>query len=325
MDLIIGGSMRFKRIGVLLGGLSAERDISLLSGRAVAAGLERSGYDVVEIDAKRDLCRRLEQAHVEAVFIALHGRWGEDGTVQGMLEILGIPYTGSSVLASSIAMDKIMTRELFKANNLPVPKGFSLAPDAPPVLPDNWSPPFIVKPANEGSSVGITLVTEPSDFPAAAKTALKISNRVLVEQFVEGPEVTVAVLDGKVLGALEVEPKNAFYDYSAKYEQGGSIHHIPPRIADAQIAEIQELAQRAYRALCCSGAARVDFIVPKNAPAVILEINTIPGMTELSLLPDIARANGLPFDNLVAQIIEGATLHISGSETRPERSIEEQK
>jgi D-alanine-D-alanine ligase len=303
--------MRFKRVGVLLGGLSAERDISLLSGRAVAAGLERSGYDVIEIDAKRDLCQRIEETHVDAVFIALHGRWGEDGTVQGVLEMLGIPYTGSSVLASAIAMDKIITRDLFKANNLPVPKGFSLSPDDPTVLPDNWTPPLVVKPANEGSSVGITLVTKPSDYPTALKTALKLSSRVLVEQFVEGLEVTVAVLEGKVLGALEIEPKNAFYDYSAKYDQGGSIHHVPPRIADAQIDEVQTLAERAYRALCCSGAARVDFIVPKNAPAVILEINTIPGMTELSLLPDIARANGLPFDNLVAQIMEGAALHVT--------------
>ncbi|MCP4199715.1 MAG: D-alanine--D-alanine ligase [Proteobacteria bacterium] len=302
--------MGWKRVGVLLGGLSEEREISLLSGQAVAAGLKRSGYDVVEIDAKRDLCQRLEEAHVDAVFIALHGRWGEDGTVQGVLEMLGIPYTGSPVLASSIAMDKIMTRDLFNANNLPVPKGFALSAEDPAVLPDDWTPPIIVKPANEGSSVGISLVTNRSDYPIAVKTALKLSNRVLVEQFVEGREVTVAVLDGKVLGALEIEPKNAFYDYSAKYDQGGSIHHVPPRIADAQVDEVQTLAQRAYRVLCCSGAARVDFIVPRNAPAVILEINTIPGMTELSLLPDIAQANGLPFDNLVAQIMEGATLHV---------------
>jgi D-alanine-D-alanine ligase len=302
--------MRFKQVGVLLGGLSEERDISLLSGRAVAAGLRRSGYDVIEIDAQRDLCQRLEEANVEAVFIALHGRFGEDGTVQGVLEMLGIPFTGSSVLASSMAMDKIMTRNLLMANNLPVPKGFALSQDDPFTLPNGWTPPVIVKPANGGSSVGISLVDSTSDYPDAVKAAMEFSDRVLVEQFVDGPEVTVAVLEGNVLGALEVEPKNAFYDYSAKYDQGGSIHHIPPRIAPSQVDDIQALAKRAYRVLCCSGAARVDFIVPKHETAVILEINTIPGMTELSLLPDIARANGLSFDNLVAQIMEGATLHV---------------
>ncbi len=302
--------MRFKQVGVLLGGLSEERDISLLSGRAVAAGLQRSGYNVVEIDAKSDLCQRLTEAEVDAVFIALHGRWGEDGTVQGILEMLGIPYTGSSVLASAMAMDKIVTRNLLMATDLPVPKGFPIPQVNPFTLPEDWTPPVIVKPANGGSSVGISLVENAADYPDAVKKALELSDRVLVEQFVEGPEVTVAVLDGKVLGALEVEPKNAFYDYDAKYDQGGSIHHIPPRIDPSRLEDIQAFATKAYRALCCSGAARVDFIIPADAPAVILEINTIPGMTELSLLPDIARANGLSFDDLVAQIMEGAALHV---------------
>ena len=302
--------MRFRRVGVLLGGLSEERDVSLSSGSAVATGLRNAGYDVVEIDAKRDLCHKLQAANVDAVFITLHGRWGEDGTVQGLLEMLGIPYTGSSVLASALAMDKAMTRDLLLANGLPVPNGFVLSQGDPLVLPRDWTPPVIVKPANEGSSVGISLVQNRTEFAHAAESALKLSTKLLVEQFVEGVEVTVAVFDGKVLGALEVEPKNAFYDYSAKYDQGGSIHHIPPRIEPSRIEEARDLAVRTYRLLGCSGAARVDFIVPASQPTVILELNTIPGMTKTSLLPDIARANGQSFDNLVAAIMETATLHV---------------
>ncbi len=301
--------MRYKRVGVLLGGMSAEREVSLESGRAVAVGLKRSGFDVVELDAQRDVAQRLREANVDAVFIALHGRWGEDGTVQGLLEVMGIPYTGSSVLASSLAMDKIATRALFGASGLPLPEGFSLNKEDPIAMPDHWSPPMVVKPANEGSSVGVTIVHDASKFPAAVEAAREHSEKLLVERYIPGAEVQVAILDGQVLGAIEIEPHAEFYDYSAKYDEGGSTHHIPPRIPAPRIEEVQDLAKRAHSALGCSGATRVDLIVPEQSNTVILEVNTIPGMTELSLLPEIAASVGISFDSLVSRIMNGAALH----------------
>ncbi len=303
--------MRYKRVGVLLGGMSAEREVSLKSGRAVAAGLTRAGYDVVEIDAQRDLCRRLADAEVEAVYIALHGRFGEDGTVQGMLEMMGIPYTGSSVLVSALVMDKEITRTLLAAASLPIPQGFTLTKDQPAELPTGWRVPVVAKPANEGSSVGIEIVRKKSDFARAVQNALCHSDRALVEEFVSGAEVTVSVIDGEVLGALEIEPHSDFYDYSAKYDEGGSTHHVPPRLPQDRIDEALTLAERAYQILGCSGSVRVDLIVPEDARTVILEANTIPGMTETSLLPEIAaKAASISFDELVSRIIEGAALHV---------------
>ena len=301
--------MRYRRVGVLEGGVSGERAVSLMSGQAVAAGLERSGYDVVEIDFQLDLDRRLREANVEAVFIALHGRWGEDGTVQGMLEMMALPYTGSSVLASALAMDKVLARIVFEANGLPVPRGFAPPPGEPVSLPHDWSLPVVVKPVCEGSSLGISIVHEESRFQEAVKTARKCSDEILIEAFVDGMEVTVAVLDGEVLGALEMEPHNEFYDYSAKYYEGGSTHHIPPRIEASRLDEALHMGKRAFDAIKCSGAVRADLIVPKEGPTVVLEVNTVPGMTDLSLLPEIAAAYGLSFDQFVSRIMEGATLH----------------
>ncbi len=302
--------MRFGRVGVLLGGISKERDISFESGRAVAEGLRQSGYDVVEIDAQRDLDQRLLRANVDAVYIALHGSFGEDGTVQGMLEMMGIPYTGSSVLASALAMDKVMSKTLLEAAGIPVPKGFQLTPDDLISLPPDWALPVVVKPVCEGSSVGIGIVKENDTFLSTVKAAFSHSSRILVETFIKGIEVTVAVLDGDVLGSLEIEPHSEFYDYSAKYDKGGSTHHIPPRLPAARIEEVLDLGKRSYLALGCSGAARVDLIVPQNAPAEVLEANTIPGMTRTSLLPEIALEAGIPFNGLVSKIMEGATLHV---------------
>ena len=301
--------MTFKRIAVLMGGLSAEREVSLASGRAVAAGLRRAGFEVTEIDVARTLDQQLRSARPDAAFLALHGRLGEDGTVQGLLEVMGIPYTGSSVLSSALAMNKAFTKEILAANALPVPPGTvaikgNAAPDAAEL-----SFPVVVKPSDEGSSVGVSIVRTESDYSAALEEALGHSKQVLIERFVEGVEVNVAVVDNRPLGAVEIEPHREFYDYSAKYDAGGSTHHIPPRLPEATIEHCLELADRAYRALACSGAARVDLIVPRSAQPVILEVNTIPGMTETSLLPEIAEAAGISFDQLVSQIARSATLH----------------
>jgi D-alanine-D-alanine ligase len=308
--------MKWKRVGVLMGGMSNEREVSLMSGHAVAEGLRKQGYDVVELDATHKLDVALRDSKVEAVFIALHGPYGEDGTVQGMLELMAIPYTGSSVTASAVAMDKILTRVILTSSGLPVADGFSLNHPNQIALPQGWTPPVVVKPACSGSSVGISIVQNSADFESAVKEAFKHSKRVLVEQLISGIEVTVAVLDGKVLGALEVEPHRDFYDYGAKYEEGGATNHIPPRIPVEQLDLCLELGLKAYNALDCRGAARVDFVVPNSGTPVILELNTSPGMTNLSLLPDIAAANGLPFNVLVAKIMERAELHLKSNRGR---------
>jgi D-alanine-D-alanine ligase len=302
--------MTFKKIGVLLGGISAEKEISRLSGTAVAAGLRRAGYHTVEIHMGRNLDQQLRDANVDAVYISLHGRWGEDGTVQGMLEVMGIPYTGSSVLASAVVLDKVLTRNILAAADLPVAPGFEIYAGEPIALPSDWQPPIVVKPADEGSSLGISIVRRLEDFVAGVNKALECSNKILVEKFVSGVEITVAVLDGEVLGALEVEPQCEFYDYQAKYEEGGSIHHIPPRINKSRADQCCDMAARAYKVLGCAGAARIDFIVPEVGNPVILEANTSPGMTEHSLLPEIAAAQGLSFDALVSRIMDGARLHV---------------
>jgi D-alanine-D-alanine ligase len=301
--------MRWKRVGVVYGGISQEREISLKSGLAVADGLKKSGFDVVDIDADRNLDLKLREAKAEAVYITLHGRFGEDGLVQGMLEMMGIPYTGSSVLSSAMAMNKMVSRTVLTAAGVLVPEGFTLHKKDPVCMPKGWNTPVVVKPIEEGSSVGVTIVRKPENFADAVETALRYSEYALVERFVKGTEVTVAVLDGEILGSLEIEPHREFYNYSAKYDIDGSTHYVPPRMGVDRIDEIQRIAGRAYGALGCSGAARVDLIVPWKSPAVALEVNTLPGMTEVSLLPEIAQAAGLSFDRLVTRIMEGARLH----------------
>jgi D-alanine-D-alanine ligase len=302
--------MRYKRVGVLMGGWSAEREVSLNSGAAVAAGLDAAGYEVVRIDATRELDVQLRAARVDAVFIVLHGRWGEDGTVQGMLEVMGVPYTGSPPLASALAIDKERTRELLAAAGVGVAAGAALRRGSAPALPRGLAPPVVVKPATEGSSVGVTIVRDLAEYPAALETAWRCADRAIVERFVAGTEINVAVLDGAPLGSVEIEPHREFYDYQAKYAPGGSSHHIPPRVAPELVARCEAAAVAAYGALSCAGAARVDLIAPQDAPPIVLEVNTIPGMTRTSLLPEIAAHAGIAFPELVSRIVEGARLHV---------------
>jgi D-alanine-D-alanine ligase len=207
-------------------------------------------------------------------------------------------------------MDKDIARVLLAARGVPVAPGATMMAGAAPELPDGLTLPVVVKPADEGSSVGVGIVRRQSELAPAIGAAASCSDRLIVEQFVAGTEVNVALLDGEVLGAVEIETHREFYDYSAKYDEGGSIHHIPPRIPAGRVDEACGLAQRAYEAIGCAGAARVDLIVPETGPAIVLEVNTIPGMTVTSLLPEIALAAGLPFDQLVARIMEGARLHV---------------
>lgn len=297
-----------RRVAVLLGGLSSERDVSLGSGRALVRALQARGHDVVEIDVGRDLPRQLEDAGAEVAVIMLHGTYGEDGCVQGMLEVLDIPYSGSGVAASALCMDKVRTKRLLAQAGIPTADDVVLGPgewrDA--VLP--FEPPVVVKPAEEGSSVGCTIVDEASDYGAALMTAGRWG-RVLVERFHPGPEVTVAVLDGVALPPVEIRPNEGFYDYANKYTSGRTNYICPAEIDPGCVERIQGMAVEACGELGVRGVARVDFMLGGGDEPIVLEVNTIPGMTELSLVPMAAREAGMSFEDLAERILEGAALH----------------
>lgn len=298
------------RIGVLMGGLSAEREVSLRSGRAVCEALKSKGYDVVPIDVDRDVVYQLSESKVELVFIALHGPLGEDGTVQGLLEMLGIPYTGSGVLPSALAMDKIATKKILAYNGLPIPAFREVDardPTGAQAVSAELGLPLVVKVPTQGSSIGVYIVDREEDLRLRIKeTAADFGPRLLVEQFIDGIELTAAVLGNArpvVLPLIEIVSATGKYDYESKYTPGLSDHIIPPRVSSAVQEAVSSFALQAYRALGCRGFARVDFIVSATQP-FILEINTIPGLTDVSLFPDAARAAGLLFPDLVEKLVQ---------------------
>jgi D-alanine-D-alanine ligase len=303
--------MRTKRIGVLCGGLSAEREVSLRTGEAICATLAERGFDAVRIYVDRDLDLVLRQTRIDVAFLALHGRYGEDGCVQGLLELLGIPYTGSSVLASALAMDKVKAKELFRLHNLPTPPYHVLHAGGDPVVEAHGSfgYPAVVKPAREGSSVGVAIVHEAAELEAACEEAFRFDDDVLVERFIEGKEISVAVLNDRALGAIEIVPSQPFYDYGAKYTAGRSEYHMPARLGPERYRGVLTQALAAHRALGCSGATRVDMIVSERGNEYVLEVNTIPGMTATSLLPKIANHAGLDFGLLLEEMVGAAALH----------------
>lgn len=298
-----------KTIGVLMGGLSAEREVSLRTGRAVLNALLEAGYLAVAIDAGRDLPARLAEERIEVAFIALHGRFGEDGTVQGLLEMLGIPYTGSGVLASSVAMDKVTTKKLLRYHQLPTPDFciYRRGEDLELLLNGCHNFPLVVKPAREGSTIGISIVRERDELAAGIAAALRHDELILIEEFIAGAEVTVGVLAGEVLPIIQVVPKGGFYDYHAKYTVGQTEYLLPAPLDGALQARLQEAAVAAYRVIGCEGAARIDFMVrEEQGEFFCLEVNTIPGMTETSLLPKAARHVDISFGELVQRILDGA-------------------
>lgn len=301
--------LKQKKIAVLLGGLSAEREVSLRTGQAVVKALAGEGYQVVAIDAGRDLAAQLVAAQVEVVFIALHGRFGEDGTVQGLLEILGIPYTGSGVLASSVAMDKVATKKILLHHGISTP-AFAVyrQGEERSALQGSWKRyPLVVKPVREGSTIGVSIVQEPGGLDAALDEALRHDRCVLIEEFIAGAEVTVGVLDGAALPIIQVVPKAGFYDYANKYTAGRTEYLLPAPLPATVYALLQDAAVVACNALGCSGAARVDFMV-RGEETFCLEVNTIPGMTETSLLPKAAGHAGMSFAELAQRILCGAGL-----------------
>ena len=297
----------FGKVAVLFGGRSAEREVSLKSGAAVLAALVRSGVDAHAFDpAERDLHRLLEEGF-QRVFIALHGRFGEDGTVQGALELMGIPYTGSGVMASAIAMDKWRTKMIWQAAGLPIPAYQALTEAGDwQALVDQLKLPLFVKPANEGSSVGISKVKSVAEMPAAYAEAAKHDNVVLAESFVGGGEYTVAIVNGRALPSIKIEPANEFYDYDAKYLRDDTRYLCPSGLNAADEAEMQSLALRAFQLIGAQGWGRVDFLRDEAGKAYLLEINTSPGMTDHSLVPMAARQAGISFEELVVQVLERA-------------------
>jgi D-alanine-D-alanine ligase len=302
--------MKGKRIGVLMGGLSAEREVSLKSGAAVHEALLRRGYDAVAIDVDRDLAAVLVTERIGAAFIALHGRYGEDGCVQGLLELMQIPYTGSGVLASALAMHKLYSKQSFAAAGI-LTAPFRQFRRGEKVLPAElpFGLPLVVKPVQEGSSVGISIVKGWDELEAALELAFRYDEAVLVEQFIKGQEVQVGILDDQPIGAIEIVPKNEFYDYEAKYTDGMAEHIFPARLEPALYQTAQQVGLAAHRSLGCTGYSRVDLLVTPTGECYVLEVNTLPGMTALSLLPEIAaKGAGLPFEVLVERIIESATL-----------------
>ena len=294
---------RSKTIGVLMGGMSAERDVSLRTGAAIAAALTRRGYRVETIDVNRELAVEVRRRQIDVAWIALHGSPGEDGTVQGLLELQAVPYTGSGVLASALAIDKIATKKMLQAAGLPTPPFCSLTTETDCAL----EPPLVVKPADAGSTIGISLVRCAADLAAAIMRARRYAQTILCERFIDGRELTAAVLLGRPLPLVEIEPAEGFYDYRAKYTAGATRYQVAPELPPDTTAHLQQLAVDACVALGCRGAARVDIMLDRSNTPFILEINTIPGMTETSLLPMAAQHAGIAFDDLVELILLAAT------------------
>jgi len=296
---------RNERIGVLKGGLATEREVSLKTGAAVAGALREGGWDVVEVDVGRDLPAQLVAQGVDVAWLALHGRFGEDGCVQGLLEVMGVPYTGSGVLASALAMDKWATKRAVQDVPDVVLAADRLVRVGDPIPGDLL--PAVVKPLVGGSTIGISLARTPDELRAGLQAAWKLHPEALVEAFVAGDEITVAVLDGRALPVVSIAPESGFFDFEAKYTKGKTEYIVPSPVDARTQAQAQRAAVATYAALGCRGLARVDFIVNDVGAPVFLELNTLPGMTATSLCPMAAGAQGMSFGALVERILHGAT------------------
>jgi D-alanine-D-alanine ligase len=283
--------------------------VSLNSGRGILAALKQKGYDAVGIDwqgGSDDLGSHVRREQIEAAWIALHGTYGEDGCVQGLLECYQVPYTGSGVLASALAMDKVATRRIFDQESIESPRWRRYHGPADVA---RIGFPLVVKPSAEGSSVGVTIVKDQSQLDAALAAAQQFHGVVLLEEYVKGREINVGILDDEALGDVEIRPATEFYDYEAKYLRDDTQYLVPAPITDDERRTLHSLAVRAHKALGCSGATRVDLLLAENGRAVCLEINTLPGMTDHSLLPKIAAHRGMDYATLVERILDTASLH----------------
>jgi D-alanine-D-alanine ligase len=320
------GLVTKKRIGVLMGGFSAERDISMRSGLAIYQNLQEMGYDAVLIDVDKNIANVIKKEKVRIVFLALHGGIGENGSIQGLLDTVGLPYTGSGVLASALAMDKAASKKIFTYHGLPVApfmvvrnvkaakKGKAKAAIAeisnvfnyPDFPTPSFDLPWVVKPVSEGSSIGVTIVKEEAELGQCLEQTFSIDSKVMIEKFIKGKELHIGVIGDRVLGGVEVRPSLEFYNYEAKYTSGLTDYIIPPEVDEAVYEKASELALKAHMALGCSGVSRVDFMIDKENAPYILEVNTLPGMTTTSLIPKIAKAAGMSFKDIIEEIIRHA-------------------
>jgi D-alanine-D-alanine ligase len=296
---------RFGKVVLLMGGLSAEREISLRSGAAILEALKRKGVDAIAIDVGEDVIVRLQEVQFDRAFIILHGRGGEDGVIQGVLEIMGIPFTGSGVMASALGMDKLRTKQLWQGIGLPTPPFMCLQNEEDlESLVETIGLPVFVKPAHEGSSVGMTKVSAVAQLKEAWTVARKYDQDVLAERWIEGDEYTVTILGDMALPPIRIETPREFYDFEAKYHADTTSYHCPSGLGEDEIAELQALALRAFAAVGCQGWGRVDFMRDHNNRFWLIEVNTVPGMTDHSLVPMAAKAAGIDFDELVCRILD---------------------
>lgn len=301
---------QYGKIGVLMGGPSSEREISLKSGKAIYESLKEQGLDAISIDIKTDdkdeNIRFIKSYRIDCAFLALHGCFGEDGTIQEILDNLGITYTGSGKLASRLAIDKIATRKILQDHDLPVPKYTvvdKLSYRENKELVINHFFPLVVKPATHGSSIGLSIVQEKEDLKDALDLAFRFDERILIEEYIKGREVTVGILDEQALPIIEIIPQKKFFDYEAKYQPGLTDYVVPARLGNGITCKIQSIALKTHKLLGCYGCSRVDMILSNNIPYV-LELNTIPGFTQTSLLPKAAKAMGVEFAQLCLRLIQ---------------------
>ena len=291
-----------------MGGISSEREVSLRSGGAVFKALKKLGYNAAAVDAASNICEVLKKEKIDIAFLVLHGGWGEDGSIQGLLEVMGIPYTGSDVISSAIAMNKAASKKIFLYHKIPVPPFIVLDKKAVSyqLSAISFEMPWVVKPASEGSSVGVSIVRDKGQVESALKAGFSCGSEIIIEKYIEGREVHIGILNDRALGGVEVKTSLEFYSYEAKYTAGLTEYILPPQIDEAVYMKAKDIALSANRALGCLGATRVDLKIDNDGNPYVLEVNTIPGMTETSLLPKIAKEAGLDFPALVEEILKGA-------------------
>lgn len=297
-----------RKVLVLYGGFSAEREVSIMSAQAVMKALQELGYETIPFDLKREnipqFIQELYTLSPDVVFIVLHGPFGEDGTVQGMLELVGVPYTGSGVLASALAMDKRKAKEIFVQHRILTPPWISLNSRSTFAPLFSLGKDLVVKPVNQGSTIGVSIVHSVEELPQSVTKALQYSSEILVERYIPGREITCGVLGEEVLEVVEIIPREGFYDYEHKYTPGLTIYQSPAQLPSSVREKVRETAYRAHHALRCSGATRVDMRLSPDEEVYVLEVNTIPGMTQLSLLPKSAYPCGYDFPALVQKMLE---------------------
>lgn len=302
---------KFGRVGVLMGGPSTEREVSLKSGKSVYQALKQANQDIVCIDITSDNIdediKLISSYGLDCAFLALHGRFGEDGTIQEILDYLGIPYTGSGALASRLSMDKVISRKVLEVYGLAVPKYKVIKKDhynKNDQLRNNFVFPMVVKPATHGSSIGLSIIDKTVELINSIELAFKYDDTIILEEFIAGRELTVGILDNKALPVVEIIPRNRFFDYEAKYHQGMTDYIVPAAIDETVVKKVQAAAVKAHQLLGCFGCSRVDIILGKDNSPYILELNSIPGFTPTSLLPKAAKSAGIEFNELCLRLIE---------------------